>query len=326
MSSANNTAGLVGKFGEASFTSISGGINSNTDRLPPARPNKFFRNRVPSVILEEEPENEDDLAEESTFISGLSTTETNYDNNDNTVIDNTPTSVDDNTPTSFDQTPSSVDNTLVASSWAKTPISKPSSKITVAVRARPVDDNHGRVVDIDQDQIIVALDKTFRFDTILGEGTSQYRLYESLVRPAVDQFLNPGYNATIFAYGQTGTGKTFTMGTNPATCSLSDDNRGVITRVLETIFTTSSFFSVKISFYEILNEQVYDLLNHSNHRVPLQVNISVSDPHFVTLFFPAGERGCVQQPVLHTQHHRGGGERRHHSCRPPQTWLGDQED
>ena len=290
MSSANNTAGLVGKFGEASFTSISGGINSTTGRLPPARPNKFFRNRVPSVILEEEPEIEDGLAEESTFISGLSTTGTNYDNNDNTVIDNTPTSVDntpttsvdDNTPTSFDQTPSSVDNTLVASSWAKTPISKPSSKITVAVRARPVDDNHGRVVDIDQDQIIVALDKTFRFDTILDEGTSQCRLYESLVRPAVDQFLNPGYNATIFAYGQTGTGKTFTMGTDPASCGLAADNRGVITRVLETIFTTSSFFSVKISFYEILNEQVYDLLNHSNHRVPLQVNIAVFYPQFVT--------------------------------------------
>ena len=49
---------------------------------------------------------------------------------------------------------------------------------------------------------------TFAFDHVYGESSSQAELYETTARPVVDSCLE-GYNATIFAYGQTGTGKTY---------------------------------------------------------------------------------------------------------------------
>jgi kinesin family protein 3/17 len=50
----------------------------------------------------------------------------------------------------------------------------------------------------------------FTFDHVYDENASQKRVYETTARQVVDSALL-GYNATIFAYGQTGTGKTFTM-------------------------------------------------------------------------------------------------------------------
>jgi hypothetical protein len=69
-----------------------------------------------------------------------------------------------------------------------------------------------------------------------------------------------GYNGTIFAYGQTGTGKTFTMegGSSP-------ESKGIIPRTIEWIFDaikkmTDQQFLVQASFIEIYNEEVRDLL------------------------------------------------------------------
>ena len=75
----------------------------------------------------------------------------------------------------------------------------------------------------------------------------------------------------MFAYGQTGTGKTFTMGTNDQTASMNDPSIGVIPRAIKHIFEEGRDVSVKVSFYEILNEQVFDLINPSKQRVPLAV-------------------------------------------------------
>lgn len=71
-----------------------------------------------------------------------------------------------------------------------------------------------------------------------------------------------GYNGTIFAYGQTGTGKTFTME------GVLDKNefKGIIPRTIESIFkaikeTPNQQFLVQVSFVEIYNEEVRDLLS-----------------------------------------------------------------
>uniref|UniRef100_A0A8C0QT23 Kinesin-like protein n=1 Tax=Canis lupus dingo TaxID=286419 RepID=A0A8C0QT23_CANLU len=52
--------------------------------------------------------------------------------------------------------------------------------------------------------------KTFTFDTVFGPESKQLDVYNLTARPIIDSVLE-GYNGTIFAYGQTGTGKTFTM-------------------------------------------------------------------------------------------------------------------
>ena len=54
------------------------------------------------------------------------------------------------------------------------------------------------------------LPKTFTFDAVYDASSKQADLYDETVRPLVDSVLQ-GFNGTVFAYGQTGTGKTYTM-------------------------------------------------------------------------------------------------------------------
>ena len=75
-----------------------------------------------------------------------------------------------------------------------------------------------------------------------------------------------GYNCTIFAYGQTGTGKTYTMsGDMSDTLGLLSDSAGIIPRVLYSLFgkleADEAESSVKCSFIELYNEELRDLLS-----------------------------------------------------------------
>lgn len=71
-----------------------------------------------------------------------------------------------------------------------------------------------------------------------------------------------GYNVCIFAYGQTGTGKTFTM-------EGTEQNRGVNYRTLEKLFKISQersdtfHYDISVSVLEVYNEQIRDLLDTS---------------------------------------------------------------
>lgn len=72
-----------------------------------------------------------------------------------------------------------------------------------------------------------------------------------------------GYNCTIFAYGQTGTGKTYTMsGDMTDTLGILSDNAGIIPRVLYSLFNKlqETDSTVKCSFIELYNEELRDLL------------------------------------------------------------------
>lgn len=53
-------------------------------------------------------------------------------------------------------------------------------------------------------------DQTFAFDRVFDENTAQADIYEGTTRNLLDSVLD-GYNATVFAYGATGCGKTFTI-------------------------------------------------------------------------------------------------------------------
>jgi len=70
----------------------------------------------------------------------------------------------------------------------------------------------------------------------------------------------------MFAYGQTGTGKTFTM-----TGKDDDENRGIIPRSFDSIFslikgTYQTNFLIRVSFLEIYNEEVRDLLSKNEKQ------------------------------------------------------------
>ena len=106
---------------------------------------------------------------------------------------------------------------------------------------------------------------SFAFDHVYEETASQKKVYETTARGVVDSALQ-GYNATIFAYGQTGTGKTYTMeGFNEGTSTA--EKRGIIPRAIEQIFghiqrhaSQNMRFLVRASYLQIYNEQISDLL------------------------------------------------------------------
>ena len=95
----------------------------------------------------------------------------------------------------------------------------------------------------------------FTFDQVFDLDSNQIDVYTLTAKPAVQSVLE-GYNSTIFAYGQTGTGKTYTM--EGFTFNQNDPNRGIIQRTIEDIFnyimTTSSEntkFIIRASYLQI---------------------------------------------------------------------------
>ena len=103
--------------------------------------------------------------------------------------------------------------------------------------------------------------KIFTFDTVFAPEVKQVDVYNRVARPIVCNVLE-GYNGTIFAYGQTGTGKTFTMEGDRSVAEL----KGIIPNSFAHIFGhiaksgDDKNFLVRVSYLEIYNEEVQDLL------------------------------------------------------------------
>ncbi|CAI9770527.1 unnamed protein product [Fraxinus pennsylvanica] len=108
------------------------------------------------------------------------------------------------------------------------------------------------------------IDRTFQFDKVFGPLSQQKDLYDQAVCPMVCEVLT-GYNCTIFAYGQTGTGKTYTMegGARKKIGEFPSD-AGVIPRAVRQIFdileAQNAEYNMKVTFLELYNEEITDLL------------------------------------------------------------------
>uniref|UniRef100_A0A9J8CIP1 Kinesin-like protein n=1 Tax=Cyprinus carpio carpio TaxID=630221 RepID=A0A9J8CIP1_CYPCA len=150
-----------------------------------------------------------------------------------------------------------------------------SDNVKVVVRCRPLNEKekmmgHKQSVAVDEIRGTITVNKldmtseppkTFTFDTVFSPDSKQLDVYNLTARPIVDSVLE-GYNGTIFAYGQTGTGKTFTMEGVRAVPEL----RGIIPNSFAHIFghiakaEGDTRFLVRVSYLEIYNEEVKDLL------------------------------------------------------------------
>jgi len=179
------------------------------------------------------------------------------------------------------------------SSKGKGEVKEKNQNIHVAVRCRPLNssekkqgsfsilncDKVKKEVTVKEKVGIHPFTKTYNFEHVFGPESEQMDVYKAVVKPVVDEVLS-GYNCTIFAYGQTGTGKTFTMeGDKTPGSSLGWDKdplTGIIPRALHQIFTqlqqqTEVEFSIRVSFLELYNEELFDLLGSSIDPLKLRI-------------------------------------------------------
>src|SRR6195952_3273084 len=102
-------------------------------------------------------------------------------------------------------------------------------------------------------------------------NSRQSDVFDFSIRNTVDDILN-GYNGTVFAYGQTGAGKSYTMMGSDID---NDEGRGVIPRIVEQIFTSilsspgNIEYTVRVSYMEIYMERIRDLLAPQNDNLPI---------------------------------------------------------
>ncbi|KAM7394940.1 hypothetical protein PAMA_006602 [Pampus argenteus] len=120
--------------------------------------------------------------------------------------------------------------------------------------------------------------KSFSFDRVFIAEETTNQLYQDIAKPLVVSTVE-GYNGTIFAYGQTSSGKTFTM-------MGSDRIPGVIPLAVEDVFQTikncpKKEFLLRVSYMEIYNETVTDLLVDSWKRKPLEVREAINKNIYV---------------------------------------------
>ncbi|KVH99972.1 Kinesin, motor domain-containing protein, partial [Cynara cardunculus var. scolymus] len=151
--------------------------------------------------------------------------------------------------------------------------------VQVILRCRPFSEDDVRAktpavvaCNEDKQEVIVTqnmgnkqIDKTFSFDKVFGPSSRQKDLYDQVVGPIVREALE-GYNWTIFAYGQTGTGKTYTMEGEGGKAKNGEfhEDVGVIPRAVEQLFDTleaqNAEYSMKVTYIELYNEEITDLL------------------------------------------------------------------
>ncbi|XP_077996007.1 kinesin-like protein KIF22 [Glandiceps talaboti] len=159
---------------------------------------------------------------------------------------------------------------------------KQGSRVQVVVRLRPVLDDK----DKEKDPCVQGIDEKsleifnwrnnqetlrYSFDAFHTEESSQEDVYTQSVEPLLKHTLE-GQNASVFAYGPTGAGKTYTMlgtATDPGIIPRS------VRKILSSIHTEQSScttwkFTVQFSYLEIYQEKVYDLLAPKNHDLPIR--------------------------------------------------------
>ncbi|XP_067009288.1 chromosome-associated kinesin KIF4B [Anabrus simplex] len=135
--------------------------------------------------------------------------------------------------------------------------------VSVSVRVRPLLEKEKENIVLREPShpnVISIKNHKFSFDHVFIDDNQQ-TVYSELMEPIVEKFLE-GFNCSVMAYGHTGTGKTYTMGTDVQ--AHGTESAGLITRSMETIFERNSStqdFKIEISFIEIYNEEVYDLLD-----------------------------------------------------------------
>ncbi|XP_007997619.3 centromere-associated protein E isoform X8 [Chlorocebus sabaeus] len=153
--------------------------------------------------------------------------------------------------------------------------------VAVCVRVRPLNSREESLGETAQvywktdSNAIYQVDgsKSFNFDRVFHGNETTKNVYEEIAAPIIDSAIQ-GYNGTIFAYGQTASGKTYTM-------MGSEDHLGVTPRAIHDIFQKIKKFPdreflLRVSYMEIYNETITDLLCGTQKMKPLIIREDVN--------------------------------------------------
>ncbi|CAD8173626.1 unnamed protein product [Paramecium octaurelia] len=156
-----------------------------------------------------------------------------------------------------------------------------SERVKVAVRLRPLIDEElickdksicVETIDPNKKLIIIKKDfekRQFQFDSVFDSKATQNQVYNDIARGVVGSVIK-GFNGTIFCYGQTGTGKTYTM-----MGRLDSDEKGITPRTFEQIFNeiqadTNNIYTVQLGYLQIYMEMLLDLIRPDNQDVKIR--------------------------------------------------------
>ena len=135
---------------------------------------------------------------------------------------------------------------------------------------------------------------SYTFDHIFDMDSSQEEVYEIAAVPAVESLVD-GYNSTIFAYGQTGTGKTYTM--EGFIYDYLSPKKGLIPRAIEDIFkyiennsNSDTTFIIRVTYLQIYNESIDDLLK------PEKKHLSIRESQKKGLYVEGLSEWAVRSP------------------------------
>ncbi|XP_018782349.3 centromere-associated protein E isoform X15 [Serinus canaria] len=120
--------------------------------------------------------------------------------------------------------------------------------------------------------------KTFSYDRVFHSSDNTQQLYDGVAVPIIQSAVR-GYNGTIFAYGQTASGKTYTMMGN-------EDSVGIIPKAIQHVFKIiceipDREFLLRVSYMEIYNETITDLLCDNRKKKPLGIREDVNRNTYV---------------------------------------------
>ena len=183
--------------------------------------------------------------------------------------------------------------------------------VKVAIRVRPMNKHEKEqnsklcvTVDTANNTVSVISDrneaKTFPFDYVYPMETTQREVYDQAAFPIVDSIFQ-GYNGTVFAYGQTGCGKTYTMMgivTDPELKGIIPNAFSHIFGFIKTEGEAKKFF-LRCSFVEIYNEEVRDLLGNKDKKLDIREDPKkgtfVKDLTYITIKSTADIENCLER-------------------------------
>ena len=155
--------------------------------------------------------------------------------------------------------------------------------------------------------------KTFTFDNVFDWNSSQTAVYTETAKPIVDSVLE-GYNGTVFAYGQTGTGKTHTMDGGAG-----DAERGIIPKTFDQIFEAiqarlaSSCMHLSLK-HALLLFLLFLLPVLRLYHMSYELEMTTTSKHFCVHSHAAAP--ACKLPTMNKNHAKGTCKDTHEWCMP----------